>query len=289
MGAMFRASNGAWLVPAAIVFGVAGCSGNGTDVPSGNSSLYNQSIQRLKSLDTSLLMYSQDWDATLPPAGKWVDGLGPYVSGSDVFKSPAAPGGYGYALNSDVAGKALTAFGDTSVQVSLFDSTDLSRNATDPTSTEPNPPRYGAKNTVAYLDGHVQDEDTGDPGQVSLSRVKPLSVGLQLYSGDNDGRLPLANAWMDGLDPYVQAKDNFHSPAVAAIDPTAYGYALNSAVAGHAIAEYPTPATVLGIFDSTDTKRNATDPTTTLPNPPRYSEGNAIGYLDGHAGTRKRK
>jgi prepilin-type processing-associated H-X9-DG protein len=39
--------------------------------------------------------------------------------------------------------------------MSFFDSTILTRNATGPTSTLPNPPRYGKNNTIAYADGHV--------------------------------------------------------------------------------------------------------------------------------------
>src|SRR5689334_10441002 len=48
----------------------------------------------LRRLATALLMYSQDWDETLPPAGHWADSASLLLHPADipqVFHCPGAP------------------------------------------------------------------------------------------------------------------------------------------------------------------------------------------------------
>ena len=96
----------------------------------------------------------------------------------------------------------------------------------------PIPPRYVGHNTVAYLDGHVQD-DPGDDGtpvddyQTSRSRMRRSATGIALYSIDNDDRFPLANTWMDRLAPYHIPDSSFHSPLLERHNASYYGYAFN--------------------------------------------------------------
>jgi len=207
-------------VAAFAVIATWSCGGNGGGHGDGFSAQYLLSVSRLKAANTGLILYINDYDDAVPLSNKWVDELTPYVKDPTSFNSPAvAAPGYGYALNSAVAGKDLISFTDPSTTISLFDSTDLARNATDPTSTEPSPPRYGKRNTLAYLDGHVQDEVTTQTPPPSLyvdsqTRLKSVNLGMFEYANDWDDVEPLANKWMDGLQPYVKNDALFHSPAI---------------------------------------------------------------------------
>lgn len=268
------AALGAWSI---------GCGGGGSP-----PNEYRVSVNRLKAVDLGLLEYVSDYDDVLPPNDRWMDGLTPYTKDESLFRSPAVSAkGYGYAMNTAISGKNLPFFPDTSVVVSLFDSTDLARNATAPLSTEPSPARYSGRNTIAYLDGHVNDETTVNPNpptlyQQSQTRLKSVSLGVVMYSSDYDEVLPLTNQWVDELMPYVKSDLPFHSPAMQIKNAANYGYALNSAVAGQSVANIASPATTLSVFDSTVLSKNATAAISTLPNPPRYGKFNTLAYVDGH-------
>jgi prepilin-type processing-associated H-X9-DG protein len=140
---------------------------------------------------------------------------------------------------------------------------------------------------LAYLDGHVQDSAppaNSIPKQlaVSISNLKKVDLGAIIYANDYDEFAPLPNKWIDGLLPYVKNDQLFHSPAVVAKNPANYGYALNVDLAAANLQNLAAPITTIFFFDSSDLSRNATDPTSTLPNPPRYGAYNTIAYADGH-------
>lgn len=259
-----------------------GCGGTG-----GMASLYALSVTRLKGLNTGLLIYMGDYDDVLPPPNIWADGLGPYVQNSENFHSPAVTvSPYGYALNVDVSGKYPGQLGDLSLMISLFDSTDTNRGATESTGTLPNPPRYGSRNTIAFMDGHVKDElgvapTVDDYYKQSKDRIKQINLACIMYSTDYDDKLPLAGPWMDDLYLYTKSNTVFRSPLVQLQDSTHYGYAYNAAAAG-ADTTVVDPSTTLTFFDSTILTRNAISTTATLPSPPRYHTHNTIVYLDGH-------
>jgi hypothetical protein len=103
-----------------------------------------------------------------------------------------------------------------------------------------------------------------------------------MYANDYDNYLPLAGQWMDNVRPYVKGDDVFHSLAVSQHKPSAYGFALNSTLAGTSQTDILEPATKPMVFDSTMLTRNATAGVSTLPSPPRYGKDNLIGYADGH-------
>ncbi|HSI72545.1 MAG TPA: hypothetical protein VK934_05170 [Fimbriimonas sp.] len=108
----------------------------------------------------------------------------------------------------------------------------------------------------------------------SVQRLHASSQGLLLYLQDHDDFAPVANTWIDVLTPYVENVEVFNSPALSQ-----YGYALNAEVAGSTAID---PSLVVGLFDSTIVERNATASVSTMPQPPRYDEGNTIAFLDGH-------
>jgi len=257
-----------------------GCAGSGT-----STSAYQLSVSRLKALNRGLLLYISDYDDIVPPAAEWMDDLAPYVTDPNNFRSPAVQGtGYGYALNSALPDNSINSFANPSTVVSVFDSTNLSRNATASPSTMPSPPRYATHNTIAYLDGHVRDDPTVEPPadqyEVSRTRLRHCAVGITLYSSDYDDRYPLANTWMDSLTPYRVEEGSFHSPLAAAANAANYGYAFNLDMIGQSFSSLENPATMTMLFDSTVLTRNATASTSTLPNPPRYSGRNTIAHAD---------
>jgi type II secretory pathway pseudopilin PulG len=114
-----------------------------------------------------------------------------------------------------------------------------------------------------------------------MSNIRQLSLAMQMYAQDYDDRLPLRARWMDSLLPYTKNEALLHCPSVRPGGQTSYGYAFNSPLAGKKRSKLPSPATTPVLYDSRNLARNASDPMTSLPNPPRHL-GNVIGYADGH-------
>lgn len=109
---------------------------------------------RLRKLATAALIYSGDHDDHLPGSG-WFDDLQPYSKESRIFRSPvfdSAPGQYGYALNVDLAGVHMSTIEDPHAKPLFFDSTNLSKGATESLATMPSPGRYSGYNTQAMAD-----------------------------------------------------------------------------------------------------------------------------------------
>jgi len=254
------------------------CGGDGDD------DLAPTARERLYRLAQAALLYTGDSDDIVMLPNEWMDGMEPYVTDSAIFRAPGvAEGEYGIALNTLVAGQSLTSL-PTETTVMLFDSTVLTRNATAALDTLPNPGRYNGTNVMAMADGTVPGYEPGpdprpDPIDVSVQRLKQLSVAAQIYSSDFDDHFPLAD-WMDGLDLYVGSGTNFYSPAFT-FGGEQYGYALNSAMVGVSMTSLENPSTDVLLFDSVKTERNAVDTATAVPNPGRYGGENAVGFADG--------
>jgi prepilin-type processing-associated H-X9-DG protein len=120
-----------------------------------------------------------------------------------------------------------------------------------------------------------------------LSHVAEMARAAQLYAEDHNEVYPASNAWMDSLTPYIGKSQKvstistttvFHCPSVAA---EGYGYAYNSLMSQKALADISKPNEIIMLYDSSDLARNASDPVTSLPSPPRHI-GNNIGFVDGH-------
>lgn len=106
---------------------------------------------RLEKLGEALALYAADHNGYLPPGDRWVDATWKYGAKKDpknesesVFRCPTISarrtGEFGYALNEAVAGKKLEDLGSEDALV--FDSDDLSRNATQDVARVPNPLRH---------------------------------------------------------------------------------------------------------------------------------------------------
>lgn len=109
----------------------------------------------LKRMQEALTLYTQDYEGTLPVASFWMDKAKPYVSEPKIFGCPALKKeSYGYAMNVNLSGKRLQDFPGQPVPM-IYDSVNLARNATDPFTSLPDPPRHFGNN-VCYPDGSVK-------------------------------------------------------------------------------------------------------------------------------------
>lgn len=115
-----------------------------------------------------------------------------------------------------------------------------------------------------------------------LSNVKQQSLGLIVYSTDYD-RFPPGRAWMDSTARYRRGESaqkdwTVHCPEVPK---NRFGYAFNAALSGAKLPKRPelVPLT----YESSNLRRNAVDPVTSLPRPGRHDGKSNLAYADGHA------
>ena len=111
-----------------------------------------------------------DYDQTLPASAGWMDQLQAYGIGSPkteetketdrIYHCPEVwhgdPDTYGYAYNSDLNRKSLAAIADPSRTPMIFDSSILTRSASDAGKSLPVPGRHRGRNYASYADGHTQ-------------------------------------------------------------------------------------------------------------------------------------
>lgn len=123
----------------------------------------------------------------------------------------------------------------------------------------------------------------------ALGRMKGLSIATLSYAAENDGRLPVAATWMDGLAKYDTSSRDFRSPGLPRRGPFAdpdYGIAFMKSLSSKRVAEIDSPADHVVLFDSTLMTRNAVSGLETVPKPPRFGKaetgGNVFAFADGH-------
>ena len=124
----------------------------------------------------------------------------------------------------------------------------------------------------------------------AMIRIRSLARATRMYASDNDDRLPIATAWMDGVAKYDPSNRDFYSPGLERrnpLDPPGYGIAFMRSLSANKLASIESPAQRVMIFDSKLMGRNATSGLETVPKPPRFGNadtgGNVIGFVDGHA------
>ena len=105
-------------------------------------------------------MYNQDYDEKMPPARRWMDVTSAYDKEEAIFHCPSVSrqgtGAYGYAFDLSLNYKTLEKIPDPKLERMLFDSTILTRNASDNGASLPSPGRHRKGNNIAYADGHVR-------------------------------------------------------------------------------------------------------------------------------------
>ena len=115
-------------------------------------------VSNEKQMALSIMMYSQDYDEKFPPAKMWVDVTMPYTKNEDLYRCPSVTRGldkYGYAFNVTLDMLPMDKVQEPRRQRMLFDSTNLSKNATDSGVSLPTPGRHLQGNVTAYADGHA--------------------------------------------------------------------------------------------------------------------------------------
>lgn len=122
-----------------------------------NSAQRSSCMANLKSLGVAEGLYVEDYNDRLMTQA-WMDGLIPYSKHEKLFHCPAADQGrlirYGYSMNTDAIGKAVSEFPDITKAIIVFDSTPNGRNSVSDLASLPEPPRH-TKNLVLFLDGRV--------------------------------------------------------------------------------------------------------------------------------------
>jgi prepilin-type processing-associated H-X9-DG protein len=132
-------------------------------------------LSNIKQISLAQLMYCQDYDEKFEPSKKWMDLMGPYLKDEHIFHCPSVrkePAGYGYAFNSDLGDKSLEKIKEPKTTLMLFDSDNLSRNASDNGTSFPLPGRHSHGNNTGYVDGHVKWHREGS--EMSLDVNPPI-------------------------------------------------------------------------------------------------------------------
>jgi len=101
--------------------------------------------------------------------------------------------------------------------------------------------------------------------------VEDMLTAMRMYLDANDNTFPLADAWCDALEPYLDAANR---PAITAfVCPRAShlpcGYAFNAALSGLSYEALTDPEHTVVIFES-DAGRNAHGGPELLPERPRH-------------------
>lgn len=119
-------------------------------------------MRNLQEMARACTLYAEDHRGQLPPASSWMDAITPYVQEPNkTFRCPSAPRqAFGYAYHSDFSRLPIEkARATLAQQPILYDSVNLSRNATDPLTSLPNLPRHRlgqGHNNVAFIDGNAK-------------------------------------------------------------------------------------------------------------------------------------
>ncbi|MEP6756108.1 MAG: hypothetical protein ABJA67_11460 [Chthonomonadales bacterium] len=121
------------------------------------------------------------------------------------------------------------------------------------------------------------------------SNVINMTRGFAIYAEDNEGYLPRTERWMDHLQGYIDREARLHCPTVSHASEPTFGYAMANGAAYQKRSD-DTRSVVL-IFDSTNTTRNAAGEETLKPIPGRhrgrmkkgdkFKPGNVVGLIGG--------
>lgn len=111
-------------------------------------------INRLKQASLGILIYQGDADDRYPGRDEWVDASFPYVKNWDVFRCPSVGKTlWGYSFNGALSRAKTPKLPEKNPLI--YDSTNLTKNASDLVTSLPAVPRHG-KNMMAYADGHAR-------------------------------------------------------------------------------------------------------------------------------------
>ena len=121
-----------------------------------------QCMSNLKQQSLAVLMYAQDNNDIAPPKSRWMDCLTLYTKAGNgkIYHCPSVRSqgadAYGYAYNSNVADKPMSKIADQRAKMLIYDSSTLTRNASDAGTSLPENGRHSKGNNIAFADGHVK-------------------------------------------------------------------------------------------------------------------------------------
>jgi prepilin-type processing-associated H-X9-DG protein len=104
----------------------------------------------------------------------------------------------------------------------------------------------------------------------SLSNVKQIVLGMQMFALDYDGRLPYASTWTGQLEPYLKDRSLYRDPADNSDQEVSYS--MVPRYSGAVLEDIPDPETAIIVYES-EFGRPAY----------RHNGGMNVGYADGHA------
>ncbi len=116
---------------------------------------------------------------------------------------------------------------------------------------------------------------------MSLSNMKQLSLGMQMYSAEADGCFPPASNWGTLVMPYTKNDRLFHDPTIGTPDKKPFGYAMNATTSGVRIDAILNPDNAVLLFTSNVRAMNAVGSESDLRKNSRG--GFVIGFTDGSA------
>jgi prepilin-type processing-associated H-X9-DG protein len=120
-------------------------------------------LSAVRQLALASLMYTADHDDRFMDRDQWMDAIEPYHKTPDLARCPevplphsdARPHVYGYAFNSRLSSAPPPPEESLATTPLVYDSNNLSRNASDPFTSLPIPNRHRRGNNVGYTDGHA--------------------------------------------------------------------------------------------------------------------------------------
>lgn len=138
---------------------------------------------------------------------------------------------------------------------------------------------------IAVVFFPVFEQHTHDPGQSLLSKAKMVTLGIDMYVGDNDD-LPLAANWMDATYPFVKNWGCYRDPGAAgSSDRAGFEFKFNESVAGKNPDHIKNQDSTVLIFGVGGVNRNASGPPPLVFGPDGEGPPIPIGFVDGHART----
>ncbi len=131
-------------------------------------------LSNLKQISLGLLMYTQDYDETLPPAQKWQSGEMPYVKNQSLFACSESKTG-GYAFNRRIGRLHVRFFDSPALSPMVFDSTLPGPEANDLLQSfdARHSSSGGVGGNVGFADGHVKLLRSAPGAADGLSKKAP--------------------------------------------------------------------------------------------------------------------
>lgn len=121
-------------------------------------------LSNVKQLAMASLLYSQDYDNTLPGTAPWSDQLTPYARNMSLFSCPTlekAGQVGGYSFNSELAGVKAGAVPTPATVPLIFESLATQLNSVEAFTAFLQNPRHGETRALSYADGHAKGLKVG--------------------------------------------------------------------------------------------------------------------------------